>query len=354
MKGILILHRYLLLMKIIITESQYTRLIEVGGRKKNTTQDFIDASKKIHVDDNGNPKYDYSVTDYIGIENKVKIICPKHGEFEQKPRKHLQGQGCPQCWLERNKTDPQEFIRQAKEVHGDKYDYSQTDYKDSHSKIKVICPKHGEFEVTPHKHLQGIGCRECYLDRKRRYSDEDLNKEAKKFKTDAEFRKNSPLHYTSARKLNKSVPGFWDSISSHFVPEDESAGEKLVSKILVEKGLIDPKCLESRRCKNREVTIPDLKGIGGSPLRLDFYIPEINTAIEYDGEQHFKPSSKYGLENFKITQVNDKLKDDYCFKKGIKLIRVHYRVPAQNIENLIFQALENNQPLTFIGNYTGN
>lgn len=61
-----------------------------------------------------------------------------------------------------------EFISKAKLIHGDKYDYSKVEYCDARTKVRIICPKHGEFLITPNAHLNlKQGCRECYNSKKR-------------------------------------------------------------------------------------------------------------------------------------------------------------------------------------------
>jgi superfamily II DNA or RNA helicase len=122
---------------------------------KPTTDEFIQKAKEIHGD-----KYDYSLVDYIGNKNKVKIICPEHGEFEQTPAKHLINRGCRKCGGSAKLTTD-EFIKKAKEIHGDKYDYSKAEYIDTKTKIKIICPEHGEFKKSPSNHLKGQGCSVC-------------------------------------------------------------------------------------------------------------------------------------------------------------------------------------------------
>ena len=69
-------------------------------------------------------KYDYSKAEYSGSKIKICIICPKHGEFWQIPNAHLNGQGCPEC-SNTKKLTTEEFIKRAKKIHGDKYDYSK-------------------------------------------------------------------------------------------------------------------------------------------------------------------------------------------------------------------------------------
>lgn len=132
--------------------------LECGGKKKLTTHTFIDKAKKAH-----NDKYDYSQVNYVNNRTKIKIICPTHGVFEQTPNDHLNGYGCPDCGgTKRLTTD--KFIDKAKEIHADRYDYSLCDYKTTIKKVKLICPTHGAFEITPNNHLNGKGCRQCGLD----------------------------------------------------------------------------------------------------------------------------------------------------------------------------------------------
>lgn len=126
-----------------------------GGVAKLTTDEFIARSRNVHGD-----KYDYSKVRYVNARCKVTIICPEHGEFEQKAGKHLSGQGCPNCVsFARSTTDM--FVMKARKVHGDKYDYSKVKYVNGKTKVTIICPEHGEFEQMPSSHLKGHGCVKC-------------------------------------------------------------------------------------------------------------------------------------------------------------------------------------------------
>ena len=124
--------------------------------------DFIKKSKKIH-----NNKYDYSEVVYIKSSIKVKIICPEHGIFEQKPNNHLNDKGCYYCGREITdnycRSNNEEFINKSIKIHNDKYDYSKVDYYNWKTKVKIICPEHGVFEQTPNRHLGGNGCKQCKI-----------------------------------------------------------------------------------------------------------------------------------------------------------------------------------------------
>lgn len=132
----------------------------VHNAQRKTKERFIEEAKKIHGD-----KYDYSKVEYKNTNDKVCIICPKHGEFWQSPLKHLYGRGCRKCGREfaaqLQSLTTETFIEKAKKIHGNKYDYSKTEYRGYEEKVKIICPIHGEFEQTPDSHLQGSGCRQC-------------------------------------------------------------------------------------------------------------------------------------------------------------------------------------------------
>ncbi len=131
-----------------------------------TTKEFISRAQRVH----GN-KYDYALVEYSGTFTLVKIICRKHGEFEQKPSNHLVGHGCKICGrlapTNARRSNTEQFIAKAKRVHGDKYDYSLVSYERHELPVTIVCPAHGEFEQKPHNHLSGSGCRKCAEDRRR-------------------------------------------------------------------------------------------------------------------------------------------------------------------------------------------
>lgn len=117
-------------------------------------EEFVRRAKEVHGD-----KYDYSKVEYINESTKVEIICPLHGPFWQTPGNHLLGKGCGRC--AGKGCDTEEFIRKARKVHGDKYDYSKVKYTKNREKVTIICPIHGEFDQVANYHLNGRGCPKC-------------------------------------------------------------------------------------------------------------------------------------------------------------------------------------------------
>lgn len=133
------------------------RELVVAGRL--TTEEFVEKARKVHGD-----KYDYSETKYVNQNEKVTIICPIHGPFEQVPYNHLAGHGCPKCGG-RVKSNTEEFIEKARKIYGDKYDYSKVEYDGIFKPVTIICPLpgHGEFQTIPKKFLRGnaVPCPKC-------------------------------------------------------------------------------------------------------------------------------------------------------------------------------------------------
>ena len=128
-----------------------------------TTESFIEKAKLIHGD-----KYDYSKVNYVNVKTKIIVICPIHGEFETTPDNHINGKtGCPKCGGVYNYTN-EEWINECKIKHYNKYDYSQVNYVNAKSKVKIICHEkdefgveHGEFEIRASNHISGVGCPKC-------------------------------------------------------------------------------------------------------------------------------------------------------------------------------------------------
>lgn len=126
-------------------------------KKRKDIDSFIKEANLIH-----NYKYDYSLIKEINNRHndRIQIICPEHGVFEQRAAVHLKGHGCQKCggYIPWTKDG---FCEKANSVHNNKYDYSKIDYKGVETKVCIICPIHGEFWQTPHTHLNGSGCPHC-------------------------------------------------------------------------------------------------------------------------------------------------------------------------------------------------
>ena len=116
-------------------------------------EDFLRKCYDKHGD-----KYDYSLVEYTGSQNKVKIIF--EGKiYEQKASAHIHSSGLIEKVILKKTT--KQFIKESNEIHNFRYDYSKVDYVNNQTKVIVICPIHGDFEQVSSSHLSGAGCPHC-------------------------------------------------------------------------------------------------------------------------------------------------------------------------------------------------
>jgi hypothetical protein len=207
-------------------------------------------------------KYDYSKAVYTKGHEKICIICPEHGEFWQEANNHLCGSKCPVC-NGKIKLTTSEFISNAIKIHGDKYDYSKVKYINSHTKVCIICHE---------KTINGIEHGEFWQ---------------------------TPLNHTSGYgckicglKYNLSETKLFNLLKNEFSCD-------IISR------QYSPDWLNNQS--------------------LDIFLPEYNIAIEYQGEQHFKPVSIFGGEiGFNKTLERDKRKYNLCKKNELLLFYFAY------------------------------
>ena len=124
--------------------------------KKLTTAEWVEKAKSIHGE-----LYDYSAVEYVNSKTPVKVLCRTHGPWDCQPSNHVaHGRGCPECGGSLKKSTSS-FVDDAVRVHGQIYDYSSTDYRNSHTKVTIRCYEHGDFQQTPTAHISGQGCPVC-------------------------------------------------------------------------------------------------------------------------------------------------------------------------------------------------
>lgn len=232
------------------------------GRTKRgyNTEVFIEKARKVHGD-----TYDYSMVDFKDHRTPVTIICKKHGSFSQVPYYHLAGNGCRQCYDERRTEIIQrpfeQFVVEARAVHGNDYEYDEASYKGSKKKMKIYCKKcQRNFLQMPYNHINmRQGCPRC----------------------------------------------------------QQSQGEKRVEMKLI--------AMSERFVPQYKIAYKDGVVIKRGGIYVDFYIPEKRTFIEFNGSQHYKASSRFGgVPNFTRQQKRDQILRRYCATNGYKLIEIPY------------------------------
>jgi len=282
------------------------------GKRTINTESLIEKYQSIH-----NNKYTYGKTQYIDANTKICVTCPEHGDFYILPFNHLSGQGCAKC--KGRNLSQEEIIENFKKIHGDKYDYSKVEYKKSKEKVCITCPIHGDFYQTPQKHLSGQGCPKCSV------SEREQNKP---MSSSFFIKRSNEQHgnfYTykniSFKNLHEKVEiicpihGSFkqiaqDHINGHGCPKcNMSRLEEEVSLLLKENNIIfeEQKTFDWLKYKSK--------------LRLDFYLPDYNIAIECQGQQHFEAIDIFGGNRyFQVTIERDNKKRELCQKNNITLL----------------------------------
>ena len=227
---------------------------------QKSTKEFINQAEKIHKS-----KYNYNEVEYINDHTKVKIFCKKCKQyFYQKPNKHLNGHGCPNCNGGHRHTT-EYFKNRAVEVHGDKYNYDETIYINNHTNVKIFCNKCKQyFYQLPVKHLDGSNCTKCNF--------------------------------------------------------SKSKGEEFIAKYLTENEVPFIRQKRFQNCKDKQY------------LPFDFYLPNNNICIEFQGLQHYEPeayikrfkSKEKGYKLFQIQVAHDEMKRTFCKKNKIFLLEIVY------------------------------
>ena len=279
-------------------------IIERSKKRKKSIEQFIKESRTVHGD-----KYDYSKVKYHNIDKKVCIICPEHGEFWQTPYHHLNGCGCPKCVGQGKTTE--DVVEEFKKIHGDKYDYSKVEYTNSLKKVCIICPEHGEFWQSPTNHLNGCGCPKC---------------SNVKHKTTNEFIKESrTVHgdkydYSKVEYVNAHTKvciicpehgEFWQTPNKHLLGHkcpkcSESIIEKEIRVLLDKEGI---KYVKEKRFNWMKT------------YRLDFYLPDYNIGIECQGIQHFTELKPY-YKDFSLDKQLERDEDKFqlCLTNGVSIL----------------------------------
>lgn len=125
-----------------------------------STDRFIRQATLKHAD-----KFDYSQVVYLNNYTPIVVGCPTHGLMRISPSTHIKGHGCAKCahlsTVTKLKKTTAQFIAEARQVHGTKYDYSEVQYLNAHAKVSITCHIHGIFKQDPAKHLAGSECPNC-------------------------------------------------------------------------------------------------------------------------------------------------------------------------------------------------
>jgi hypothetical protein len=329
--------------------------------------------------------YDYALVNYINARTKIKIICPIHGIFYQLPNSHKKS-GCMDCG-KINRSNKYNIIEKFNSIHNNFYDYSDINYINNNTKVKIKCPigGHGEFYQSPKIHLNGGGCNKCHIDSRKIDINEIINRGNmihNNFYDYSMLKFNKimdkviiicPTHGTFSQILNNHINNKQGCMeckieSSRLDYRDFIKRSNLVhnnlykypsqhfdynSNIVIKcpihgnfnqlpnnhlnKGYGCSKCkrskgekhictiLENNKIKyETEYIFDGCKYIRN--LRFDFYLPKYNICIEYNGVQHYEVVEHFGGEEALIlNRKRDAIKRNFCTNSNINLVTISYK-----------------------------
>ena len=260
--------------------------VNATRQQRTTIKDFTKKSNKIH-----NNKFDYSKSIYTNSQTKIIIICPIHGEFQQTPNHHLQGNGCCKCEYERKgklkRVNFEKIKEKSKLIHNNKYEYINIIYKNGSNRILIKCPHHGIFKQHSHIHLKGQGCNKCGI-------------ESRKYTTE-EFTNKSNIIHNNLYDYSKSI---YKNCYQKIIIICSEHGEFLQNPRCHISGQGCPKCvhtvskpqtkfLDYINIKNQNVVLEKWK-----KKRVDGYDEKTNTVYEFLGDYFHGNPEKYKSQEY--------------------------------------------------------
>ena len=302
--------------------------------KRLTKDTFLELARIVHGE-----RYDYtnSLEKYINRNSKIDIVCRLHGKFPQKPGKHIhRKQGCPVC-SGKIKITEEEFIKRSRKVHGNKYLY--LNFLGLETKVDIICLKHGKFGQWPRDHYNGHGCKKCGIEfniENQSYTQSEVIDMARKVHEDryCYYLVEYINMKTDVKIICESHGVFNQTFDAHIhqkqgCPNCLYKNETTVGVVL--------NFLDIKYKRRLYVKINDKRRY------IDYYLPEYNMFIEYNGRQHYEAvkysrnwTDDYAKNELINRQKRDKDIQYYCKNNNINLWEIDGRKYFnQNLVDLI-------------------
>jgi|ERR1700723_2085038 len=278
-------------------------------------------------------RYDYSKAVYVNAHTKVTIICRKHGPFQQQAVTHLNASGCPRCVGELKLTQ-KDFLQRSRAAHGDTYDYSEAVYRGTCEAVVIICRKHGAFNQYAGEHLGGHGCRRCGNE----------GRAARSALTQKTFVSKSRSVHSNRYDYSKAVYVNNETKVTIICRKHGPFKQWPFNHYWLGNGC--PRCNESQGEKeviNILTTIGvrfarQAKLIPGKQHAFDFHLSQQRVLIEYNGQQHYVVLPYLGgKKEFDYIRQRDAFKKRWARRNGYRLIVIPYTVV--NIEGYLRKRL---------------
>lgn len=271
------------------------------------------------------PDYDFSKSVFLDRRTPIKYICPAHGEVEGKPEQLMNGYGCWQCGVLKRASSRRNnrgvfTIEKLKRMYPE---YEFGEYNGAVKMMEYTCPIHGKKLGRPNDLLNGHGCPDCGNARKnedRKLTLEDVRERSISYHGDVwDFSESeepsgeySRIHARCRACGNLNYKPVLRLIYGRCDFCHMSQGEHMVMEGLNKLGIEYERQYMFDDCRYK------------NPLPFDFYLPKLNTVIEFQGEQHYEFVKFFHRkeDNFEVQKEKDTIKRRYCKEHGIREIEI--------------------------------
>lgn len=276
---------------------------------------------------------------YVAAKEKLIIECKNGHKFHMSWHDFRNGSRCRMCYEINRRMSTEEFICASKELYGEKLDYDKVNYVACNKYVTLICKVHGEYKQMPQNHFKSMGCKQCYS--------ETLCKSNEQFIEEARIKHNNKFDYSLCKYIKNNIKvtiicpkhgEFKQTPQDHLKGNgchrcNQSRGEIKIMEVLDQKKIVYNTQYRFKECKNINY------------LPFDFYLPEHNLCIEFQGIDHFEmiersKSYEKNLKNHQARQKADQIKRDFCLSNSIDLLEIPYwdydQIPEILASKLLF------------------
>lgn len=272
--------------------------------------------------------------EYISAKHEIEIQFQcGHRQFTtyDRFRKMTDKSKCKKCKNIGGKTIKLTYEQVKENIEKENYILISKEYKNAHSHLKVKCPKGHVYEVEWANWQQGYRCPYCGGTKKKEFEEVKAFIEKEGYTLlSKEYNNNETLLEVTCGKHESYLVTFGNFQQGKRCPHCiTSKGEQRIKQLLESYKIKYIPQYKYEDCKDKK------------ELPFDFYLPDYNTCIEYDGHQHYH-EDRFGMteEDFQLIVLHDNIKTQYCKDNKINLIRIPYW-EYDNIENILITQIKN-------------
>lgn len=306
--------------------------------KKLSLEDFTKKARKVYGD-----RYDLTAVNFTTMNAKINLVCATHGPFTQRASHFLNGISCGKCGRDeggkKRRLELAQFLAKIPESQKQKYDLLRVQYQSYENQITIVCRKHGEFPILPGDFIRGRGCRKCwyetYADNKRLDTEAFIQRARATHGDLYDYSQVVYIDYLTEVIIVCLQHGKFDKKPDYHIQGagcpscHASRGEEVIKRILDDNMLEYIRQKTFPKCKYKRL------------LKFDFYLPDLEVLIEFDGKQHDGAIEYFGGETaLEETRKKDQIKDNFAAKTGRIMWRIKHNENIEERMEALFDFLQ--------------